>query len=170
MSEWMSLRGVNAQLFKDGKGFACILPARHGSQIGSCILWDCKLMPVTSFFVIASLIPAWWWCLNCLCHSVISVGKVKITIAFSELFLVEPSRKAELLSFILAMIHRFPFLWNSILCDEIVTLKGLLHVRCIMDSKLFWIFGTCNTQCSSTVLPVLPLIHSSKSTDSTPSE
>ena len=169
-SEWMSLRGLDSQLFDARNGFTCIFPARQGSQMGSCGFWDHRVIPVTSFFVIASLIAMWWWCLNHLCHSVISTGRVEILIAFSRLLLVLPSRKAELLSFISATIHRLPLLWNSIFRDDIVTLMLLFRVRCIMDSKLFWIYGTCNTQCSSTVFPILLLTHGLNRTDPTPSK
>ena len=170
MSKWTSSRGFDTWLFDAGKGFTSIFLARQGLQIGSCSFWDCRVILVTSLLVIASLIAMWWWCLNHLCHSVISMGRVEITITFSRLLLVLPSRKAELLLFISAMIHRLPFSWNSIFCNDIMTLKSLLCLRCNTDSKLFWIFGTCNTQCSSTVYPVLPLIHGLNKSDLTPSE
>ena len=42
------LNGAVARLGDDGNGLECILPAKHGSQIGSGFAFESKCIPVTN--------------------------------------------------------------------------------------------------------------------------
>ena len=56
MSIWTSSRGLEALDSDGGNGLACILPARQGSQMGSGVVLDKMVMPVTSLSLISLLI------------------------------------------------------------------------------------------------------------------
>ena len=73
---WTSSRGLVALQEELGKGLACILPARQGSQIGSGAVFKSIAIPVTRFRFKRAFTSARWWWTNLLCHKSKSRGMV----------------------------------------------------------------------------------------------
>src|ERR1700689_768766 len=86
----MSSKTSVAQVSEEGNGFACILPARQGSQIGSGFAKEFIVKPVTRFCLCIFLILSWFKCPSRLCQRVRSRGRVETNCTFSEISIVEP--------------------------------------------------------------------------------
>jgi hypothetical protein len=73
---------------------ACILPARHGLQIGSGAVGESRVIPVMSFFFNNFLTPSKWWWASLLCHRSTSTGRVVAVEAYSARGTVDLSKNA----------------------------------------------------------------------------
>src|SRR5947209_12811410 len=103
-----SSNGLEACHSDGGKGLECILPARHGSQMGSGPVFESRVIPVTRFFASSFFTPAMLWCASLLCHKSKSRGIEVAGEACSTSGTVWPSTKAELLLKIDAMKRGTP--------------------------------------------------------------
>src|SRR5579859_555168 len=57
-SVWINSSTFLARCPVEGKGFACILPARQGSQMGSSLALELMVIPVTRLWLTSLLIPS----------------------------------------------------------------------------------------------------------------
>src|SRR5437588_10902326 len=100
---WTSSKGLEAHHSEGQNGLECILPARHGSQMGSGPVFESRVIPVTRFFASSFFTPDMLWCASLLCHKSKSRGIEVAGEACSTNGTVWPSRQAEFLLKIDAM-------------------------------------------------------------------
>ena len=153
---------------------ACILPARHGSQIASVRVFDARTIPVTSPFDTSLCSASTFACARRRCHSDSSRASVELIAVHSlgerGAGMVMPERCAVLCSLIGAQNSVLPLCANSMRADEMVTAKPRRLVRNSTDSRLFRSAGTCRTRVNSTSLASLPSSVGLNTTVPTPAE
>src|SRR5438445_5871152 len=165
-SQWTSSKGLEACHSEGYNGLECILPARHGSQMGSGPAFESRVIPVTRFFASSFFTPARLWCASLLCHKSKSRGIGVAGEACSTSGTVWPSRKAELLLKIDAMKRGTPVgRWKDMQEESIVLVKFFCLARKRTDRRLFLKSGTCRTLVNSKGCAFWPFIIGTKCCD-----